>query len=349
MSSPSVSREFAQAVFDYLAELGHPAKSVLQAAEISSARLLASERIPLALYERLFDAGEALTADPCFGINMGAHPYPHSWGLVSHLAVAAPNAMTAVSALMDYSELQLNFIKFSLRELEDNTRCLELQHGSKRPFNRHVVEHLLANVTVLAGTQIGYAVPSLEIELAHNHQQSATAFNSTIQASTILGADAYRVRVDPGFLQQRSLYGEEDVYRITEGLARERLMKLRGEDPFTHKVRETVLLQLPLGLPKIASVASVLDMSARTLQRRLRERNLRFQKVLDEVRSELAMQLIRDSSLDLNDIADYLGFNDQSAFQHAFKRWQGVTPGAFRHSATTTSTQHSVATAQNIG
>ena len=31
------------------------------------------------------------------------------------------------------------------------------------------------------------------------------------------------------------------------------------------------------------------------------------------------------------DIAEYLGFNDQSAFQRAFKRWEGITPGQFRN------------------
>ena len=70
--------------------------------------------------------------------------------------------------------------------------------------------------------------------------------------------------------------------------------------------------------------------SARTLQRRLNERNLRYQQVLDEVRGELALQLIGDTSLSLNDMADYLGFNDQSALQHAFKRWHGTTPGRYR-------------------
>ena len=43
-----------------------------------------------------------------------------------------------------------------------------------------------------------------------------------------------------------------------------------------------------------------------------------------------ALQLIRDGGLSLNEVADYLGFNDQSAFQHAFRRWQGVSPGSYR-------------------
>ena len=92
-----------------------------------------------------------------------------------------------------------------------------------------------------------------------------------------------------------------------------------------------MLQQLPGGLPKIDGVAASLGLSARSLQRRLQQRNLRYQQVLDEVRSELALQLIGGSDrLSLNEVAAYLGFNDQSAMQHAFRRWQGMTPGEYR-------------------
>jgi AraC-like DNA-binding protein len=330
MSLPSVSREFAQAIFAYLGELGHPAEAALIAAGISSASLLPSGRVPLAVYEELFNAGEQLTGDHCFGLNMGVCPYPRSWGLVSHLAVSAPDAMTAASALMDYSELQLNFLRFRVRELEDRRICMELQHDGVQQLNRHVVEHLLANIAVLASTHIGYEVPSLHIELAHKDSKSAEYLSQLINAEVTLDSDAYRIEAAPGFFEQQALYGEEDLYRVTLDLARQRLMELRGEDRLLNKVRETVLQQLPGGLPKVQDVAGQLDMSARTLQRRLQERNLRYQQLLDEVRSELALQLIRDVSLSLNELADYLGFNDQSAFQHAFRRWQGVSPGNYR-------------------
>jgi AraC-like DNA-binding protein len=325
-----VAPDFAGAILAYLAEMGHPTEAVLKEAGIPSLRLLTSGRVPLALYERLFDAGQKLTGDHCFGLNVGARPYPRSWGLVSHLAVSAPDAMTAASALMDYSELQLNFLRFRIRELEGGRICTELLHDGVRHLNRHVVEHLLANIVVLASTQIGYELPALHLELAHSDARSARHLSQLINARVSLDSDAYRIAAAPEFLEQQPLYGEEDLYRVTEELARQRLMELRGEDWLLNRVRETVLQRLPGGLPKVQDVAAQLDMSARTLQRRLQERNLRYQQVLDEVRSELALQLIRDSDLRLNEVADYLGFNDQSAFQHAFRRWQGLSPGLYR-------------------
>ena len=330
MSDPSVSRDFTQAVFDYLAELGFTAEQVMRTAGLASPQLLPSGRVPLAIYERLFQAGEQLTGDRYFGLRMGAQPYPRSWGLVSHLGVSTPDAITAASALMDYSELQLNFLRFRIRELAAGRICMEVQHDGVPTLDRHVVEHLFANIAVLASSQMGYKLPELRMHLAHDHADSAAELAGLINATVECGSEAYRIEAAPEFLEQQALYGEEDLYRITEELARERLMELRGADRFLNKVRETVLQQLPGGLPKIDDVAASLDLSARTLQRRLQERNLRYQQVLDEVRSELALQLIRDASLSLNEVAEYLGFNDQSAMQHAFRRWQGMTPGQYR-------------------
>lgn len=317
-------------MFDYLQEQGYSAQAVLACAGLLTTPLLPTGRVPLSIYERLFAAGEQLTGDHCFGLNMGASPRPRSWGLVSHLAISAPDAMTAVSALMDYSELQLNFARFRLRLADRERMCMVLQHDAVASLSRQVVEHLLANIAVVASREIGYALPELRVQLAHNDAVSAAHFAQLIGAEVSINAKEYIFEASPDFLQQRALYGEEDLYRVTEALARERLMKLRGEDPVLNRVREVVLRQLPAGLPKIDTVASDMGMSARTLQRRLQQRNLRYQRVLDEVRCEVALQLIDDHSLSLNEIAAYLAFNDQSALQHAFRRWQGTTPGQFR-------------------
>tara|TARA_R110002073_G_scaffold160990_2_gene316619 strand:- start:21678 stop:22691 length:1014 start_codon:yes stop_codon:yes gene_type:complete len=331
MSVPSVSRDFTKAVFDYLAECGFAADTVMRCAGLDSLQLLPGGRVPLNIYEKLFLAGENLSGDHYFGLNMGARPWPRSWGLVSHLAVSAPDAVTAASALMDYSELQLNFLRFRLRQLAGGRMCMEVQHDGVARLQRHVVEHLLANIVTLASTQIGYEIPELQIELAHGDAGDAAYVSRMLNAKVTFECEAYRVEASQEFLQQQALYGEEDLYRVTEQLARQRLMELRGEDRFLNQVRETVLQQLPGGLPKVDGVAAILGLSARTLQRRLQERNLRYQQVLDEVRSELALQLIGDDDrLSLNEVAAYLGFNDQSAMQHAFRRWQGMTPGQYR-------------------
>jgi AraC-like DNA-binding protein len=90
------------------------------------------------------------------------------------------------------------------------------------------------------------------------------------------------------------------------------------------------------GTPSSEDIAEALNMSTRTLQRRLDEEGTRFSEVLDAVRQRLARDLLLDPSLPLSEIAYRTGFSDLATFSRAFKRWSGLPPGAFRRRAPST-------------
>ena len=102
------------------------------------------------------------------------------------------------------------------------------------------------------------------------------------------------------------------------------------EHPFVGRVRAAVGLTLQRGTGDLASVARALDVGARTLQRRLAAEGRNFRAVVDDARRELAKQYLADRAQSLANIALLLGFSEQAAFQRAFVRWTGVTPGRFR-------------------
>ena len=73
-----------------------------------------------------------------------------------------------------------------------------------------------------------------------------------------------------------------------------------------------------------------MNMSTRTLQRRLQEEGVSFQQLLERTRRELALQYLGQPQLTLFEIACMLGFADPSNFFRAFKRWFGLPPGQYR-------------------
>jgi AraC-like DNA-binding protein len=80
----------------------------------------------------------------------------------------------------------------------------------------------------------------------------------------------------------------------------------------------------------IEYISACLGQSARTLQRRLGERGIRFRDMVDSIRLELSLRYLGDSSLSLTDIALRLGYSDLSAFSRAFRRWAGCSAIEFR-------------------
>ncbi|MDE2593079.1 MAG: AraC family transcriptional regulator ligand-binding domain-containing protein [Burkholderiales bacterium] len=95
-----------------------------------------------------------------------------------------------------------------------------------------------------------------------------------------------------------------------------------------HIGRDPALLELG-----IEDMAERMGMHARTLQRRLKEEDDSYLNVQARMRHRLACQWLRQGALSIDDISARLGFSDRRAFTAAFKRWEGVTPSAWRDKA----------------
>lgn len=123
---------------------------------------------------------------------------------------------------------------------------------------------------------------------------------------------------------------DEELRRQVEARAQALLVTLADESPLLHSLKVVLAARLARGHCSLEDAALALGTTARTLQRRLSAERQQFQSILDGVRYERAVSLLRDGSASLSQIAFLLGYSDQSTFQNAFKRWSGLTPGEFR-------------------
>lgn len=81
--------------------------------------------------------------------------------------------------------------------------------------------------------------------------------------------------------------------------------------------------------PTFTDVAGELDMHPRTLRRRLAEEGTSFRALLGEARSTVAVDLLRNVGLTVQQVSTRLGYTEVSTFSHAFKRWYGVAPSEY--------------------
>lgn len=82
--------------------------------------------------------------------------------------------------------------------------------------------------------------------------------------------------------------------------------------------------------PSMEAAAARLHTSGRTLKRRLKQHGVSFQQLLDEARKRDSLRLLADVSLNLEQIAARVGYNDPANFTRAFRKWTGLTPSMFR-------------------
>ncbi|MBN9790116.1 AraC family transcriptional regulator [Pseudonocardia sp. TMWB2A] len=130
--------------------------------------------------------------------------------------------------------------------------------------------------------------------------------------------------VDAAGLDRRRA-GED---RAVRDLAEQYLHDLVGPedgDP-TVRVRELLRRLLPTGQAGLVVTAGHLGMHPRTLQRRLREDGTSFERLLDELRRELAGQYLCHSDRPLPQVSSLLGYSEQSCLTRSCRRWFGMPP-----------------------
>jgi AraC-like DNA-binding protein len=103
-----------------------------------------------------------------------------------------------------------------------------------------------------------------------------------------------------------------------------------AEKTFSEQAKAILKQMLAGHRPGIQDLARELHLSTRTLQRRLTEQDLTFQRLLDEARRELARHYLLQSSRELNETAYLLGYEDANSFFRAFHHWEGTSPGQWR-------------------
>jgi AraC-like DNA-binding protein len=120
------------------------------------------------------------------------------------------------------------------------------------------------------------------------------------------------------------------MWSILQPELNKRLQDITRESSFRDRVRACLLEMLASGHYSMADVASKLAMSSRTLHRRLQAEGTTFQRVLDELREELARHYLSVSDYSGTEIAFLLGYEETNSFYRAFRAWTGQTPETIR-------------------
>ncbi len=100
-------------------------------------------------------------------------------------------------------------------------------------------------------------------------------------------------------------------------------------------VQQIVVRLVSDGTPDVKSVAAMVRVSSRTLQRRLFDEGLSFADLIAQARCDLAQRMLEDPVRKVVDVALDLGYSDHAHFTRAFVRWTGVSPRDFRRRRTT--------------
>lgn len=128
----------------------------------------------------------------------------------------------------------------------------------------------------------------------------------------------------PGSLPEANAFAERtiQVSLLGDGVA----------PPFQLQIETLLRRRLSLFGDGLPALAAVMQLKPRTLQRRFRDHGICYNQLVARLRHELACEMLRTTSLDIDSIALKLGYTERRSFSQAFRGWQGQSPSQYRQS-----------------
>lgn len=308
------------------AELPGP---LLAEAGIDAERLRADEHYRPPLYQAcaLLEQALARSHDPLFALAEARRLSLKAFPWLGLSLLASTDLGTGLARLIELEPLVWDGSRLRLEIDGAEARLIWEQPW---PLPPAVTELALAGWVLLAPALVGVPAAELRLGFAHAPRAPLARYRELLCCEPAFGQAQIRLAFPADWLRRELRLADPAAADWLLAEARRRL----AEGPETWRLelrlRAACLAALPGPLPAAAGLAAALGLSPRALRERMQSQGLNLRALQDGCRRDAACWWLRHSAAELADIADACGFSEQSAFQRAFRRWTGMTPGQWR-------------------
>jgi AraC-like DNA-binding protein len=292
------------------------------------------QRAPLVRYLELLEICADLTGDPQFGLKFGAQYEPRHAGVVGNIALASRTVGEAFEMMGRYIPTMVD-ATVSRLDVTDEVAVAYWYYVD--PLMMAYSQKVDWAITFTCNLiRIGLDDPSWTPQAVHLPSLASETPAQQRMRSGIMGANisvghTYAgIRFDASLLQRPMATADAMIEALMRHYGDLRLAALPEQGGEIRQLRREIARGLVKGEYGIDFVAKATATSVRTLQRRLKDAGVSYSDLQSDVRKTLAMNLLQNETLALAEIAFAVGYSDVSAFNHAFRRWVGQSPGDYR-------------------
>jgi AraC-like DNA-binding protein len=336
MARPMISVSAATGLLEAIAARGEDPDQILCKFEIDRSAFSEPEGfIPSSIFAGVLEAAAQATADDCFGLHLGENYNPRNIGPLVYVVLNSPTIRAGIENFERYlqvyneaakwfftSEGNRGYIRYLLTDLGTHSLRHSNEHGMTIAFN-------------MLRMMVGSHWAPKEVQFAHEAPKQMSEHLRIFNAPVSFGCKTNAIVIDRQFVEREVPAADQQLYQILKRYLDQVLSEMPREDTLLAAVRRATAETMRDGNLKLARVAKQMAMSARTLQRQLKERGVDFKQLTDETRRRFAVNYLKERKNTLTEVAFLLGYSELSAFNRAFKRWTGSTPLDYRRSGCT--------------
>lgn len=339
-----ITSEYVRMALEMLTEKGFDQDFVLQGIDLPSETLETSDyKVPFKIFSQLMGRALELTQDRTLAFQLGARLNLTTHGFLGYAAMSSHHLKDAVELAVKYFRTRTTL--FDLDFFVDGEDGV-IQINEVIPMNDHLrfaLECLLTSFSVMGNKLIPEEMRQRieqefgitpethggEVRVTYARPDYYDKLDFESEINFRYECSNNQIRFPAKLLNLELGHSDPRLSKMAAHQCEEQLQHINGENSMLYQVRR--IIEKDNGQSaSLERVAQELNVSSRTLKRRLKALDTSYQRILDGVRKGKAIEFLTSTSMTVDEIADSLGYSDPSNFGRAFRKWTGKSPTEYR-------------------
>ncbi|MEL6863084.1 MAG: AraC family transcriptional regulator ligand-binding domain-containing protein [Bacteroidota bacterium] len=288
------------------------------------------------IYNSLIESIYHISRNQRFGLHLGNYLSLSAAGLIVQIAQSSQTVKEALHYMVEFANLGCQAMPFRLEEASDAWKL------SLHPHPLWLEQSPISVRQTMDGTMVftirefhsltRQRYQPLKVHFCYKRPTYFKEYEAFFKCPIRFDQVQTAIFLDKKQVESPVRTNDIHLLRLLVQYAEEKLRKLSYKDGFGSLVRQSIINMARPQFPSIQQVAANLNISIRTLQRRLGKEGINYKTLMDGLRQQFALDYLRNEQLSIKEIAYLLDYADTSSFIRSFKRWKGLTPVEYRKS-----------------
>lgn len=339
MPNPTVAAGYPKALLDFAVSKGADRQMLIERSQIRLDDLEDQDRrIPLANYLALLNAGIELSNEPALSLLFGEAVRLQDISIVGMIGVAFDNMESGRQLVNRYTPLGLDADDGTVEAIQfvrENGDVWMKFTGDIYVDNPLLIESGIARA-VCGARAMQQSIPAFAhlqfpkaIRFTHAEPSYRAEYDRIFGVPLFFRSHMNAFLIDEAILNMKLPRTNPYLSEVLSARAEELLKSLEMSKTTRGRVEALLIPILHTGEASMDTIAGKLGFSRQTLFRKLKAEGVTFEKVLDELRHQLALYYLNGKKVPVNETAYLVGFSEPAAFSRAFKRWTGSSPSTY--------------------
>lgn len=326
---------FVLNVSAFAGKLGADMDALIQASGQTEAALSAPDStIDRQAYSRVVELAVEMTGDQCLGLHLGEGLGLSAAGLIGQITQTSRTVKEALTYCCEFANLGCSELPMELTRSGDyykiRLQSNPLWEQQSPTAYRHTAEGVLVFTIRECEALTRDAHRPVAVHLPWKQAAHEQEYQRIFGTQVRFQQNEFAILLHPKQVEAPTTTSDYNLLRLLVAHAEEKSAQWHQQRGFSNVVRQSMIQLVRPEFPTIEQVAQHLNLSLRTLQRRLSEEGLTYKQLMEEVRKDFAQSYLRKPELSITEISYLLGYADTSAFSRAFKRWFERSPQQWR-------------------